>query len=164
MLFRYFNPKYFLPKPSFTFHYIYRQAYYTNYYTNHILHSIKYIHGLLQNSYMFRHRDAIIKGPFSTKECRPNTPIYLLCYYVQCVLSPVDTNTARSSRMRSLRTIEIDVHMHDPYSCKQVLYLEKLTFNTLIFLILQHCDFMVVNFAYFRISLFNILSAPVRAT
>jgi hypothetical protein len=41
--------------------------------------------------------------------------------------------------------------MHDPYSCKQLKYLNGLFVILLIIVILQHCRFMVINFMHFRI-------------
>jgi hypothetical protein len=54
-------------------HYYYYYYYY--YYINQPMHWTKYIHALLQNPYMFRHRSAIIRQQFSTNACRPNTQI-----------------------------------------------------------------------------------------
>jgi hypothetical protein len=39
------------------------------------MHLIKYIQEQVQNSYVFRHRDAITRELFRTKEYKPNTLI-----------------------------------------------------------------------------------------
>jgi hypothetical protein len=64
----------------------------------------------------------------------------------------------RSTRMRSLYTIDTDVCMHDPYSFTQPQYLEWLL------LVLQHCGFMIISFMYLRILMVNILITSVKTT
>jgi hypothetical protein len=60
------------------------------------------------------------------KEIGINMPFIQIQY-----TSPLHTiHSACSTRTRSLCTVDINVCMHDPYSCKQLLYLERLIFNT----------------------------------
>jgi hypothetical protein len=59
--------------------------------------------------------------------------------------------------------IDADVCMHDPYSCEQLLYLERLTFNTFNTTDITTFGFMVINFMYFRIFVFDILITSVTA-